>query len=110
MEKPEPNPQVEALLLKGVEAARSGDKATARALLEQVVEKDQYCEKGWFWLAAVVETVEEKRVCLGNVVVINPNNQRAQRLLDQLESKPAAMSTAPGASKNVSNRSVYLAI
>jgi Tol biopolymer transport system component len=39
---------------------------------------------GWFWLASVVETDDEKRACLGNVVVINPKNERAQRLLNEL--------------------------
>jgi hypothetical protein len=110
MEKPEPNPQVEELLRQGIEAARSGDKASARPLLEQVVEKDQYNEKGWFWLAAVVETVDEKRVCLGNVVVINPGNQRAQRLLEQLESKSAAGAAVPSSPTSVSGKPVYLAI
>ncbi len=114
MSNPEPNPQVEELLKKGIDAARSGDKTTARALLEQVVELDQQNEKGWFWLAAVVDDADEKRVCLGNVVVINPDNKRAQRLLAQLEGSVvsgaaddrAALLTQTG----VNRRVVYLAI
>jgi hypothetical protein len=79
------NAQVEDLLLEGIKAARAGDKETARELLQEVIEKDQYNEKAWFWLASVVETDEERRTCLGNVVLINPNNQRAQELLERLE-------------------------
>jgi hypothetical protein len=109
MSTTEPNPQVEALLQQGIDAARAGDKATARTLLEQVVAQDQYSEKGWFWLAAVVESVEEKRVCLGNVVVINPNNQRAKRLLEQLEGTDLREQFAPGGS-GVSRKTVYLAV
>jgi hypothetical protein len=78
------DPRVEQLLREGIAAARAGDKETARAKLREVVALDQYNEKGWFWLASVAETAEERRVCLGNVVVINPNNEKAKQMLDQL--------------------------
>jgi hypothetical protein len=75
------------LLREGIELAREGKKAEARAVLEKVVELDDKNEKGWFWLASVVETDEEKRVCLGNVLFINPNNERAQKAMAQLQQK-----------------------
>jgi Tol biopolymer transport system component len=81
---------VEELLKQGKEAVRAGDKAAARALLEKVVSQDQNSEQGWFWLAAAVDDVNEKRTCLGNVLVINPGNERARRLLDQLQPAPVA--------------------
>lgn len=80
-----PNPNVSELLREGIRAARAGEKEQARELLQQVVDLDQYSEQGWFWLASVVETDEERRTCLGNVVVINPNNTKAQELLERLE-------------------------
>jgi Tol biopolymer transport system component len=108
MNNQEPDRQVEHLLKEGIAAARAEDKATARALLEQVIELDQHNEKGWFWLAAVVDTDEEKRVCLGNVIVINPQNERAQRLLEQLEQK--TLTTAASAAPATSGRkTAYLA-
>lgn len=76
--------RIEELLREGIDAAKAGDKEKARARLQEVVALDQYNEKGWYWLASVVETDEEKKVCLGNVVVINPDNERAQQMLDQL--------------------------
>ncbi len=86
-------------LQKGIETARTGDKETARNLLEQVVEQDQHNEKAWFWLAAVVDDNEEKRICLNNVLTINPQNTRAQRLLEQLggplPSEPLAAAPPP---------------
>ncbi|WP_119072482.1 TolB family protein [Aggregatilinea lenta] len=103
------NPQVNDLLEKGIKAARAGDNAAARQALEEVVKLDQYNEKGWFWLAAVVDTVEEKRVCLGNVIVINPNNRRAQNLLNRLDEEEipqAATSQGSGPSRTT----VYAAI
>ncbi len=78
------DPRIAQLLREGIAASKMGDKATARAKLQEVVALDQYNELGWFWLASVVDTDEEKRACLGNVVVINPKNEHAQRLLNQL--------------------------
>jgi Tol biopolymer transport system component len=78
---------IQQLLRQGIEAAREGNKAEARKLFEQVVELDDKSEKGWFWLASVVDTDEEKKVCLGNVLFINPGNERAQKAMDQLQTK-----------------------
>ncbi len=78
------------LLRQGIEAAREGRKAEAQRFFEQVTELDENNEKGWFWLASVVETDEERRICLSNVLHINPNNERAQRALAALDSKPKA--------------------
>lgn len=114
-------PSVDRLLRQGIEAAKEGDRARARDLLEKVVAADEYSEKGWFWLAAVVDSPEEKRVCLGNVIVINPENERAQRLLEQLEgaeSVPGLRDAADGepaftyAAKRASidRRLIYLAV
>ncbi|GIV80899.1 MAG: hypothetical protein KatS3mg051_0253 [Anaerolineae bacterium] len=85
MSQGEPTSQVNELLRQGIEAARAGQRAVARALLEQVVQQDERNEKGWFWLAAVTDDPHEKQICLGNVLVINPDNERARRLLQQLE-------------------------
>jgi Tol biopolymer transport system component len=75
---------LDQLLREGIAAAKIGEKDMARTKLRKVTELDQYNEKAWFWLSSVVETDEERRVCLGNVVVINPDNDRAKQLLDQL--------------------------
>ena len=80
-------PDVKQLLRDAITAARENDKERARVLFEEVVAQDPQNEKAWFWLASVAETDEERRVYLGNVVQINPNNERAQALLDKLESR-----------------------
>lgn len=103
------NPQVNDLLEQGIRAARAGNNAAARQALEEVVKLDQYNEKGWFWLAAVVDTVEEKRVCLGNVIVINPNNRRAQNLLNRLEEEEIPQAGS-GQGSGPSRITVYAAI
>ncbi|HLU08356.1 MAG TPA: hypothetical protein VK003_01710 [Oceanobacillus sp.] len=75
------------LLRQGIEDARAGRRAAAREKFERVVELDENSEKGWFWLASVVDTDEERRICLANVVHINPNNERARKALDALNAK-----------------------
>lgn len=78
---------INELLRRGIEAARAGNRVMARDLLQQVVEDDDKNEKAWFWLASVVETDDERRVCLSNVLHINPNNEKARQAMDALEVK-----------------------
>lgn len=82
------------LIDTGVKALKAGNKDQARDLLMQAVTVDQYSEDGWLWLSAVVDSPEDQRTCLENVLAINPNNERAQRGLEQL-SKPGRMTPTP---------------
>jgi hypothetical protein len=75
---------VDAMVRAGIEAYRGGKQSEARKLLEKAIELDDYNEQAWMWLSAVVETEEEKRTCLENVVVINPENEEAKRGLKML--------------------------
>ena len=75
---------VQSLLRAGIAAARAGDKAEARRLLLQVVESDERSETAWLWLSGVVETDVDRRVCLENVLALNPQNELAQRGLAKL--------------------------
>ncbi len=74
----------EILLAQGIEAAKGGDKVTARALLYNVVDLDPKNETAWVWLSYVVETVEDRKICLENVLVINPASDYALRGLDEI--------------------------
>ena len=74
-----------ALLQRGINDARLKNKETARTALREVVKLDPQSEKGWFWLASVAETDDERMVALQNVVLINPENQRAFQILEKLE-------------------------
>jgi Tol biopolymer transport system component len=76
---------IQDLLRQGTEAAREGNRAQAREFFEKVVELDENNEKGWFFLSKVVETDEERRICLANVLHINPNNEAAQKAMERLE-------------------------
>jgi tetratricopeptide (TPR) repeat protein len=81
---------VDGMVREGISAYRAGRKDEARALLLRAVEIDQYNEQAWLWLSAVVESVDEQRTCLENVLTINPNNDRAKQGLNMLTQKSAA--------------------
>jgi thioredoxin-like negative regulator of GroEL len=71
----------------GKEAARKGHKSKAHKLFRQAAEVDPYHEMVWLWLASVVETEEDRRVCFENVLELNPSNITARRQLQQIEQK-----------------------
>lgn len=82
---------VDAMVRAGVNAYRAGNKAEARTLLERAIEVDSYSETAWLWLSAVVDTPEEQQTCLENVLVINPENDRARQGLKSLGIDPDAV-------------------
>jgi hypothetical protein len=70
----------------GIAAAREGRREEARELLQQALQADPRSEQGWLWMSAVVETDDERRICLERVLTINPKNQTAQAGLEKLGS------------------------
>ena len=83
------------LLRQGIEAAKAGQVTKAHGLLKQVVEREPQNEKAWLWLSGVVQTDEQRLVCLENVLAINPHNQIAQRGLTVLRQKAIAVEPLP---------------
>jgi len=67
------------LLQQGITAAKAGQKETARRLLTQVVEQDENNIMAWLWLSGVVESLDDKQVCLENVLTLDPNHQFARK-------------------------------
>ena len=74
----------ENLLQQGIIALRAKRKDEARRLLEQVVQSNPDSEQGWLWLSGAVDTPEERRFCMGQILAINPNNSQAQKGLKAL--------------------------
>ncbi len=72
-------------LQAGISAAKAGNVAEARRLLEQVVAADERNEQAWLWLSGVVSSDEERRICLENVLTLNPQNRLAKRGLAKLD-------------------------
>lgn len=75
---------VDAMVKEGIRAFKGNKKDEARALFEKATELDQYNEQAWLWLSAVVDTEEDQRVCLENVLFINPDNAAAKKGLSKL--------------------------
>ena len=89
--------QIESLLEKGIEAARSHEKKRAQEILTHVIELDQYNEKAWLWLSSVVDSQSDKEVCLENALLINPDNTYAAMGLQHIrrQSPPSSDSVLP---------------
>lgn len=94
--------EIQQVLRQGIAAARAGDKEKARRLLGQVVTHDKWNEKAWLWLSDVVQTDEQRKVCLENVLAINPRNALAKAGLKKLGVErikplpPTPVETKPG--------------
>ncbi len=87
--------QIESLLEKGIQAAQDKDKKRAQDILTHVIEIDQYNEKAWLWLNSVVDTPADKKICLENTLLINPDNTYAamglQHIRQQDEYSPPSV-------------------
>ena len=66
------------LLRAGISAAKAGHREHARALLMEVVERDEGNAKAWLWLSGVVDSLDDREVCLENVLTLDPDNDAAQ--------------------------------
>ncbi|NTU77899.1 MAG: hypothetical protein HGA45_00610 [Chloroflexales bacterium] len=79
------------LLAQGIAAARAGRKDEAQATLLKVLETDDRSELAWLWLSGVMGSPDERRICLENVLEINPANTHARRGIELLaQSHPPA--------------------
>jgi hypothetical protein len=75
-----------ATLNQAILAAKAGRKGEARRLLESVLDADERNEQAWLWLSGVLDDVEDRTICLENVLTINPGNQAARQGLAALRS------------------------
>ena len=73
-----------ARLREGIDAAKRGDKLTARRLLTQVLSVDGNNELALMWMASVVESLDERRFYLERSLQLNPDNARAREALRRL--------------------------
>jgi hypothetical protein len=73
------------LLQDATEAARAGDNAKARRLLDELLKEDDSNTRAWMLLYRVGETADDKRRALHRVVELDPTNVRAKEALERLE-------------------------
>ena len=70
---------IDELLRKGIAAAKAGQRGQARELLTRVVDYDERNAPAWLWLSGVVDSLEDREICLENVLAIEPDNDAASR-------------------------------
>ena len=104
------NDQAKQLLQQGIAAARAGDRAQARQLLQEAVKRDPRSEPAWLWLSSVAKDDQERLFCLKQLLGINPNNENAIKGLKQLGvSVGSEAGSAPVATASVTSPSVSAA-
>ena len=74
-------------LNQGIEAAEAGDKKRARQLLKEVVKTDETQVEAWLWLSQIVDSLEEREVCLENILTLEPDNPFAREELAQVKAE-----------------------
>ncbi len=68
----------------GLDSFLMGDTQYAHELWRDAATVDPYQEKVWVALLRVLENDEDRRVCLDNILAINPGNGTARRELDAI--------------------------
>ncbi|MBN1992915.1 MAG: hypothetical protein JW953_09425 [Anaerolineae bacterium] len=71
-------------LEEAVTVIRAGNREEGRLILEEILETDESNEDIWLWLSSVVDSDEDREICLENVLALNPDNVVAQRGLEAL--------------------------
>lgn len=64
---------------------RAGRRAEARDLLLDAVRQDANHQDAWLWLSGMVDSLEDQRACLENVLALNPTHARARKGLEEIE-------------------------
>ncbi len=79
--------EINLWLTDGIAAVKDGKRAEARELLLRVVNADENNASAWLWLSSVVTTLEDREVCLGNVLALDPANEAARRGLAKVRAE-----------------------
>lgn len=64
---------------------KSGNRLAALSLLKKVIQTNPNNAAAWSWLYLCVDSIEQKKDCLNQVLRIQPDNQKAKHALSQLE-------------------------
>lgn len=78
---------VDDYMRRGVAAAKSGQRAHARELLNHVLTRDENNVQAWIWLGNVVETEEERETCLRKAQALDPNSEAVRNALTTLRQR-----------------------
>lgn len=73
------------LLEAGKQALETGKSHRAYKLWREAATLEPGDERAWVALLDVIASEEDRRVCLQNIISINPGNERARRLLHEYQ-------------------------
>jgi hypothetical protein len=74
-------------LQEAIDTAKAGQLAEARKMLKKILREDQTNEMAWFVYSQIADSRENAIFSLQKVIALNPYNERARKLLDQLQPK-----------------------
>ena len=94
--------KVDQLLRQSIAAAKSGQRERARELLARVLEQDEKNASAWLWLSGVVDGLDDREVCLENVLALDPGHEVARQGLAMLRRQKGAGAPPPAKSDAVS--------
>jgi len=85
------------LMRLGHIAFSEGDFTQAHLLWKHAAMLEPDSTEVWWSLLQIVKTDADKRICLSNILVIEPHNREAQAMLDMLidDTQPAPKRTRP---------------
>jgi len=80
-----------------IQLIQSGHRQSAVPVLREIIQENPADEHAWLWLYTCVDQVEQKKLCLQNVLKLNPANQQAREALAALTAPvPAPVASADG--------------
>lgn len=85
------------LLEQGIAAYKAGKRAEARKVFMAVVKQSPENERAWGWMYMVASDDKERIYCMKQALRINPANEKAKQLLDQLLVPPSDSNASPAA-------------
>ena len=78
-----------------IQLIQSGNRQSAVPVLREIIQENPGEESAWLWLYTCIDQVEHKKLCLQNVLKINPANQQAREALAALTAPaPAPVASA----------------
>jgi tetratricopeptide (TPR) repeat protein len=92
----------QAGLQQGIAAAKAGRLDEARRRLQQALQADRSNVLAWLWLSSVVDDPDQKRICLQNVLHLEPDNPLARSGLAALSRQTTRRDAPEDTGKSVS--------
>jgi tetratricopeptide (TPR) repeat protein len=85
-----PSTSADVLADQGIAALQSGQSEQARELLTQSLQLDPHNIRAWLWLSGAVDSPDEQRYCLEQVLALDPHHEAARRGLQSLAPEQTA--------------------